>query len=100
MALPAQVSSPQHTGAPQREVLAGTIERVTFHNAENGFAVLKVKARGQRDLVTLVGHAATIAAGEWITATGAWVSDRQHGLQFKADTLKTTPPTGAEGLER
>jgi exodeoxyribonuclease V alpha subunit len=26
------------------EVLAGLIERVTFHNAENGFCVLRVKA--------------------------------------------------------
>jgi exodeoxyribonuclease V alpha subunit len=30
------------------EVLAGLVERVTFHNEENGFCVLRVKARGQR----------------------------------------------------
>src|SRR5215212_6978931 len=82
------------------EALAGTIERVTFHNAENGFCVLKVQARGNRDLVTVVGHAPAIGAGEWITATGTWVSDRVHGLQFKADLLKATPPTGVEGIER
>ena len=40
------------------EVLAGLVDRVTFHNFENGFCVLRVKARGQRDLITLVGHAA------------------------------------------
>src|ERR687897_3551263 len=82
------------------EALAGTVERVTFHNAESGFCVLKVKARGKRDLVTVVGHAPAIGAGEWVTATGAWVSDRVHGLQFKADVLKATPPTGVEGIER
>ena len=82
------------------ETLAGTVERVTFHNAESGFCVLKVQARGKRDLVTLVGHAPAIGAGEWITATGAWVADRQHGLQFKADMLKATPPTGAAGIEK
>src|SRR3954447_4283016 len=92
---PAQIE----TGAPV-EALAGTIERVTFHNEENGFCVLKVHARGKRDLVTVVGHAPAIGAGEWITATGAWVSDRVHGLQFKADVLKATPPTGVEGIER
>ena len=54
--------------ASTREVLAGLVERVTFHNAENGFCVLRIKARGHRDLVTAVGHAATISAGEWITA--------------------------------
>src|SRR3954453_8189369 len=81
------------------EALAGTVERVTFHNAENGFCVLKVQARGKRDLVPVEGHAPAIGAGEWITATGAWVSDRVHGLQ-KANVLKATPPTGAEGIEK
>ena len=41
-----------------QEVLAGLVERVTFHNGENGFCVLRAKARGHRDLVTVVGHAA------------------------------------------
>ncbi|KQP43512.1 SF1B family DNA helicase RecD2 [Methylobacterium sp. Leaf106] len=82
------------------ETLAGTIERVTFHNAETGFCVLKVQARGKRDLVPVIGHAPAIGAGEWITATGIWFTDRQHGLQFKAETLKATPPTGVEGIER
>ncbi len=85
---------------PALETLAGSIERVTFHNAENGFAVLKVHARGKRDLVTVVGHTPTVSAGEWITASGLWISDRTHGLQFKAEVLKTTPPTGAEGIEK
>jgi hypothetical protein len=31
-------------------------------------------------IVTVVGHAATIAAGEWITAPGEWVNDRTHDL--------------------
>src|SRR3954468_15035085 len=92
---PAQIE----TGAPV-EALAGTVERVTFHNVENGFCVLKVHARGKRDLVTVVAHAPAIGAGEWITASGAWVSDRVHGLQFKANVLKATPPTGAEGIEK
>lgn len=69
---------------PDGEVLAGIVERVTFRNAESGFAVLRVKARGHRDLVTIVGHAAAIGAGEWITATSAWVNDRSHGQQFSA----------------
>jgi hypothetical protein len=38
------------------EALAGLVERVTFHNEENGFCVLRVKARGQRDLITVLGH--------------------------------------------
>src|SRR5947199_4561048 len=70
---------------PHQEVLAGLVERVTYHNAENGFCVLRAKARGHRDLVTLVGHAATIAAGEWITASGEWINDRTHGRRRTED---------------
>jgi len=67
--------APQPSTQPDRAVLAGTVERVTFHNAESGFCVLRIKARAHRDLVTIVGHAATIAAGEWITASGEWIND-------------------------
>src|SRR5450631_3269249 len=83
-----------------QEVLAGLVERVTYHNAENGFCVLRAKARGHRDVVTVVGHAATIAAGEWITASGEWVNDRTHGQQFRARFLRTSPPTSADGIEK
>ncbi len=80
--------------------MAGVVERVTFHNAENGFCVLRVKIRGRRDVDTIVGHAATISAGEFVHATGEWVHDREHGLQFRADFLRTAPPTTREGIER
>src|SRR5215468_8610497 len=86
--------------ASTQEVLAGLVERVTYHNAENGFCVLRAKVRGYRDIVTVVGHAAIIAAGEWITAAGDWVNDRTHGQQFKARFLRTSAPTSADGIER
>jgi exodeoxyribonuclease V alpha subunit len=82
------------------ETLSGLVERVTYHNAENGFCVLRVKARGQRDLIAVVGHAAIVSAGEFVSATGWWVNDREHGLQFKASHLTTTQPTTIEGIEK
>ncbi len=91
---------PSFDAAPPKETLVGSVERVTFHNDDNGFAVLKVKARGKRDLVPVVGHVASISAGEFIHAVGVWITDRTHGLQFKADFLKTTHPTTAEGIEK
>ncbi len=42
--------------------------------------------------MTVVGHAAIISAGEWITASGEWINDRAHGQQFKARFLKTSAP--------
>ena len=82
------------------EVLAGSVERVTFHNPENGFCVLRTRARGHRDLVTVVGHAAMVAPGEWITASGEWINDRTHGQQFKARFIRTAEPSSTEGIEK
>ena len=82
------------------EALAGVVERVTFHNGENGFCVLRVKARGQRDLITILGHAAMVSAGEFVQASGSWINDRTHGVQFRASFLKATPPTTTEGIEK
>jgi exodeoxyribonuclease V alpha subunit len=47
--------------------------------------------------VTVVGQAAAISAGEWITASGEWVNDRTHGQQFRARFLKIPAPTSIEG---
>src|SRR3954463_5656377 len=83
-----------------QEVLAGLVERVTFHNSDNGFCVLRAKACGHRDLVTVVGHAAIISAGEWITASGEWVNDHTHGQQFKARFMRTSAPSSIDGIEK
>jgi exodeoxyribonuclease V alpha subunit len=48
------VGTPQP--AADRENLAGLVERVTFHNEDSGFCVLRVKARGQRDLINPWGQ--------------------------------------------
>jgi exodeoxyribonuclease V alpha subunit len=82
------------------EVLAGLVERVTYHNAETGFCVPRARARGHRDVVTVVGHAAVLSAGEWIMASGQWVNDRTHGQQFKARFLRTSAPTSVDGIEK
>lgn len=82
------------------EVLAGVVERVTFHNEENGYCVVRAKARGHRDLVTVIGHAASISAREWITASGEWVNDHTHGQQFKARFLRASAPTSIGGIEK
>lgn len=83
-----------------KETLSGIIERVTFHNPENGFAVLRVKAKGQRGLVTVVGQLASVVAGEYVDASGSWMQEPEHGLQFKAEELRTTPPHTLAGIEK
>jgi exodeoxyribonuclease V alpha subunit len=82
------------------ETISGVIERVVFHNTENGFAVLRIQTNGRSEPVTVVGHLPSALAGEYIEASGAWIRDRDHGLQFKAGEMRTTPPHTAEGIEK
>jgi exodeoxyribonuclease V alpha subunit len=92
-----QAESRPHRGA---EHLSGLIERVTFHSEESGFCVLRVKTRGHRDHLTVVGTVPQVRAGEWIEAEGQWTVNRDHGPQFKAEILRTTAPATAEGIEK
>lgn len=85
---------------PPVERLSGAVERVTFHSEETGFCVLRVKVRGQRELVTVVGSAAVVAPGEYVDCLGEWVNDRVHGQQFRARELKVVPPSTLEGIEK
>jgi exodeoxyribonuclease V alpha subunit len=82
------------------ERLHGSVERVTFHSEESGFCVLRTKVRGHRELVTVVGNAASITPGEYIEAHGLWVNNKTHGLQFQAKELKVIPPSTLEGIEK
>jgi exodeoxyribonuclease V alpha subunit len=83
-----------------KEFLDGIVERVTFHNAENGFGVLRVKVKGHKDLITVIGSTPSVSPGEYIKCSGSWYNDRNHGLQFKADFLKSLPPNTLEGIEK
>ncbi len=91
---------PETPNRTPTEPISGAVERVTFHSEETGFCVLRVKVRGHRELVTVVGSAATITPGEFIDCEGWWVTDRTHGLQFKTTHLHVVPPTTLEGIEK
>ena len=70
---------PNDSASP--EALTGLIERVTFHNPDNGFAVLRVNVKGRKDLVTVVGNVTSVSAGEHLEAKGRWSIDQRHGPQ-------------------
>ncbi|NEX22603.1 ATP-dependent RecD-like DNA helicase [Thiorhodococcus mannitoliphagus] len=88
------------TQSAPTERLSGAIERVTFHSPESGFCVLRIKVRGERELVTVIGSAASVTPGEYLEAEGWWVNDREHGLQFKSIDLRVIPPRTLDGIER
>jgi exodeoxyribonuclease V alpha subunit len=85
---------------PELDRLTGLVERVTYHNADNGYCVLRLQVKGERELVTLVGHTPSVTPGEYACASGNWVVDREHGRQFVAVFVKISPPNTLTGIER
>lgn len=80
--------------------LTGTVDRVSYHNDQNGFCVLRLSVRGLRDQVTVVGFVGSVSAGEFIEALGHWRIDPIHGRQFQSRHLVTVAPTTLEGIEK
>lgn len=93
-------SNSHHSADNPLEKLQGSVERVTFHSESSGFCVLRVKVKGQRELITVIGSAASVTAGEYIECAGFWINDRQHGQQFKTISIKIVPPTTLKGIEK
>jgi exodeoxyribonuclease V alpha subunit len=80
--------------------LRGTIERITYHNEENGYSVVQLLPDGQSTTVTVVGNMLGINVGESVALGGAWVAHAQYGRQFKAETVQTVLPATVAGIER
>lgn len=82
------------------EKLSGIVERITFVNEENGFSVIKIKVKGQAELVTVVGNMAAINIGAGIELQGEWSYDSKYGRQFKAYSYAEKIPATIAGMER
>lgn len=85
----------------QSEKLSGIVERVTFHNEQNGWTILKIKPfRGPNKLTTVVIHQIKVFAGASMEFTGMWTHHPKHGEQFKATSAIETKPATAAALEK
>ncbi|MEE9905713.1 MAG: ATP-dependent RecD-like DNA helicase [Chlorobium sp.] len=82
------------------EHLTGTVERITYHNEDNGFSVLKIRTSESREPATVVGIIPAVSSGEIVECRGNWQNNRTHGLQFKAEEIVVVPPNTAEGIEK
>jgi len=86
--------------SPDTSEISGIVERVTFHNEETGFTVLRVRSEGKNDLATVVGKIPHIAPGEYLVAEGDWVMDPAHGRQLRAKLMRGSPPDSLEGIAK
>ncbi len=83
------------------ERLAGIVERVTFHNEQNGWSVLKVSSfRDPARLTTVLVHQAKVYAGATMEFWGSWGHHPKHGEQFKAVRCVEKKPATAAALEK
>lgn len=78
--------------------LRGQLERITFHNEENGYVIAKVKVEGRSDLVTIVGNIPSPTPGEIFDMTGDWVTHPRFGEQFKVSSYTTSVPASTAGI--
>ncbi len=80
--------------------LNGQIERITFASEESGFTVARVKVKGHRDLVTIVGNLMSPMPGEIISMKGKWSSHAKYGQQFSVQQYHTAVPASVVGIRK
>ena len=76
------------------------VERITYQNPENGYSVIKCRAKGFSDLVTVVGLMPETHVGAVLSLDGAWKVDPKYGKQFTAEKFEETLPATVFGIEK
>ena len=82
------------------EHLRGVVERITYQNAENGYAVIKCLVKGYADLVTVVGNMPEVHVGSVLYLGGNWRINGKYGRQFQMETFEETLPATVYGIEK
>ena len=76
------------------------VERITFQNEENGYSILKCKAKGYHEPVTVVGTLPSVAVGSELQLEGFWKNDVTYGSQFVVQSFEETLPSTVHGIEK
>ena len=82
------------------EQLQGMVERVTYHNIETGWSVLRVKSFNEHETVPVTVHQTRVFAGATMKFFGSWAMHPTFGRQFKAVRAEEQKPATAAGLEK
>ena len=76
------------------------VERVTYQNETNGYSVIKCRAKGYADLITVVGSMPEVHVGSVLTLSGEWTVNPKFGRQFTASGFEETLPATVYGIEK
>ena len=82
------------------EHLRCVVERITYQNTDNGYSVIKCRAKGYQDLVTVVGSMPDVHVGSVLYLGGSWRVDAKYGRQFSMETFEETLPATVYGIEK
>ena len=82
------------------EYLRCVTERITYRNEQNGYSVIKCRAKGYQDLVAVVGVMPDVHVGSVLSLGGSWKIDTKYGRQFSVETFEETLPATAHGIEK
>jgi exodeoxyribonuclease V alpha subunit len=82
------------------ETLTGVVERLTYHSQESGYSVARLKAPGERDLISIVGSFANIQPGQTLKLFGFWRQHPKYGAQFQVTQYTETKPATLTGIEK
>ena len=86
------------SGDATTQSLDGTVERVTFYNPQTSYSVVKLRVRGRREPVSVVGPLPAVQPGERLALTGRWEIDPQHGAQFRPQEAEVHPPASLDDV--
>ena len=78
----------------------GFIDRLTYHNPENGYTIARLVVEGQRERIAIVGAIASIQEGESVEVEGVWTNHPQYGKQLKVERYKAVYPSTLEGMQK
>ncbi len=82
------------------EKLRCVVERITYHNEMNGYSVIRCRAKGFSDLVTVVGLMPEVHVGSVLLLTGSWKIDARYGRQFSMESFEEALPATVYGIEK
>ncbi len=82
------------------EHLRCVVERITYQNPQNGYSVIKCRAKGYSDLVAVVGEMPDVHVGSVLSLGGFWKIDGKYGRQFTVQTFEETLPATVYGIEK
>ncbi len=83
------------------ERIRGIVERVTYHNPDNGWSVIKVTPFAEYgELITVTVHQTRVFAGATMEFAGNWTTHSRFGRQFKAVRATELKPATAGALEK